>query len=67
MKDGFLIKDVKGTIQNEAKEKKDEFHSMLCDILGANLLWNLLKDKGGTRADEGIIRAGQDFECRLIL
>ena len=38
MKNGFLIKDVKGTIENEAKEKKDEFHSMLCDILGANLL-----------------------------
>ena len=26
---GSLIEDVKGTIQNEAKEQKDEFLSML--------------------------------------
>ena len=58
---GSLIKDVKRTIQNEAKEQKDEFLSMLWDVLGVNLLWNLLTGKGATRADKGIISAGQDF------
>ena len=46
---------------------------MLLDTLGASLLGNMLAGKGFTqpgdafvRADKGIIRAGQNFYCRLI-
>ena len=51
---GLLIKGVRETIKNEAKEQKCGFFSMLLDTLGASLLGNLLKGKG-------TIRAGQDF------
>ena len=51
---GLLIKGVSETIQNQAKEKKGGFHSMLLGILGATLLRNLLTSKG-------TINAGQDF------
>ena len=64
---GLLLKGV----QNEVKEKKGGFLSMLLGPLGASLLGNLLtgkeiyragkgkvKDKGINRAGEGIVRAG---------
>ena len=51
------------TIKNEAKEQ----NGMLLGTLGAILLENLLASKRTVRADEGTIRAGQDFSCRLIL
>ena len=57
----LLIKDVSKTIQNEAKEQKGRFLSMLLGTLCASLLGNLLTDKGKIRAGEGTIRAGQDF------
>ena len=57
----LLIKDVSKTIQNEAKEQKGRFLSMLLGTLRASLLGNLLTDKGKIRAGEGTIRAGQDF------
>ena len=41
----LLIKDVSETIQNEAKEQKDRFLSMLLGTLGASLLGNLLTGK----------------------
>ena len=41
---GFLIKGVSETIQNEAKELKSRFLSMLRVTLGASLLGNLLTE-----------------------
>ena len=58
---GLLIKVVSETIKNEAKEQKGEFPRMLLGTLGASLLGNLLTDKETIRADEGTIRAAQDF------
>ena len=55
---GLLLKGVSETIQNEAKELKGGFLSMLLDTLGANLLGNILAGKGANRAGEGIVRAG---------
>ena len=63
----ILLKGVTETVQNEVKEQKGEFLSMLLGTLGASLLGNLLtgkgiyragKDKGINMADEGIVRAG---------
>ena len=64
---GLLLKGVSETVQNEAKEQKGGFLSMLLGTLGASLLGNLLtgkgiyragKGKGINRAGEGIVRAG---------
>ena len=55
---GLLLKGVSETIQNEAKEQKGGFFSMLLVTLGARLLANSLADKGMNRAGEGFIRAG---------
>ena len=66
---GLLLKEVTETVQNEVKEQRAEFLSMLLGTLGASLLGNLLtgkgvyragKDrrKGINRAGEGIVRAG---------
>ena len=54
---GLLIKEVSETIQNEAKEQKGVFLSMLLDTLGASLLGNILAGKGMNRAGEGFFRA----------
>ena len=64
---GLLLKGVSEAVQNEVKEQKGGFLSMLLGTLGASLLGNLLtgkgiyragKGKGINRAGEGIIRAG---------
>ena len=61
---GWLLK---GVSENEDKEQKGGFLSMLLGTLGASLLGNLLtgkgiyragKGKGINRAGEGIVRAG---------
>ena len=57
----LLIKGVRETIKNEAKEQKVGFLGMLLGTLGASLLGNLLTGKGIIRAREGTFRAGQDF------
>ena len=56
----LLLKGVTETVQNEVKEQKGEFLSMLLGTLGANLLGNLLTGKGIYRAGKGkgIVRAG---------
>ena len=54
---GLLLKGVTETVQNEVKEQKEGFLSMLLGTLGARLLGNILSDKGMNRADEGIVRA----------
>ena len=57
---GILLKGVTKTIENETKEQRGGFLSMLLGTLGASLLGNLLIDeKGMMRAGEGIVRAGE--------
>ena len=56
---GILLKGVSKTIENETKEQRRGFLSMLLGTLGATLLGNLLTGgKGMMIAGEGIIRAG---------
>ena len=57
---GILLKGVTKTIENETKEQRGGFLSMLLGMLGASLLGNLLTGgKGMMRAGEGIVRAGE--------
>ena len=55
----ILLKGVSKTIENEIKEQRGGFLSMLLEILGASLLGNLLTGKGIMRAGDGIVRAGE--------
>ena len=59
---GVLLKGVSETIQNEAKEQRGGFLSMLLGTLGASLLGDILSKglsgKGVIRAGEGAIKAG---------
>ena len=55
----ILLKGVTKTIENETKEQRGGFLSMLLGTLGASLLGNLLTGKGMMRAGEGIVRAGE--------
>ena len=48
-----MLKEVTKTIENETKEQKGEFLSMLLGTLGASLLGNLLTEKGIERAGSG--------------
>ena len=54
---GLLLKGVTETVQNEVKEQKGGFLSMLLGTLGASLLGNILAGKGINRAGEGVVRA----------
>ena len=70
---GLLLKGVTESVQNEVKEQKGGFLSMLLGTLGASLLGNLLTGKGTYqagkrenkkgkeihRAGEGIVRVGE--------
>ena len=56
---GLLLKGVTETVQNEVKEQKGGFLSMLLGTLGVSLLGNLLAGKGINRAGEGIVRVGE--------
>ena len=55
---GLLLKTVSKTFQNQAKEQKGGFMSMLPGTLGASLLGNILAGRGINRAGEGVIKAG---------
>ena len=60
----LLLKGVTESVQNEVKEQKGGFLSMLLGTLGASLLGNLFtginkKGKGIIKAGDGIIRAGE--------
>ena len=55
---GLLLKGVTETVQNEVKEQKGRFVSMLLGTLGASLLGNILTGQGINRAGEGAVRAG---------
>ena len=60
----ILLKGVTKTIENETKEQKAGFLSMLLGTLGASLLGHLLTGKGivragsGNKKGKGIVRAG---------
>ena len=57
---GILLKGVSKTIENETKEQRGGFLSMLLGTLGASLLGNLLTGgKGIMRAGDGIVHAGE--------
>ena len=56
---GILLKRVSERIQNEVKEQKGGFLSMLLGTLGANLLGNILAGKGINKKGQGINRAGE--------
>ena len=74
---GLLLKGITESVQNEIKEQKGGFLSMLLGTLGASLLGNLLTGKGVNktgkgihRSGKGIVKAGEgnmDFYYRLIL
>ena len=55
---GSLLKGVTETVQNEVKEQKGGFLSMLFGTLGASLLGNILAATGINTAGEGVVRAG---------
>ena len=50
---GLLLKGVTKTVQNEVKEQKGGFLSMLLGTLGASLLGNILTRQGIYRAVKG--------------
>ena len=50
---GLLLKGVGETIQNETKEQKGGFFSMLLGTLDKRLLGNILTSKGIVRASYG--------------
>ena len=56
---GILLKGVTKTIENETKEQRGGFLSMLIGTLGASFLGNILSGKGLVRAGKGIVRAGE--------
>ena len=57
---GILLKGVTKTIENETKEQRGGFLSILLGTFGASLLGNLLTGgKGIVRAGDGIVRAGE--------
>ena len=60
----ILLKGVTKTIENETKEKKGGFLSMLLGTLGVYLLGNFLSGKRTVRAGEGIVRAGCDSSIK---
>ena len=73
---GILLKGVSKTIENETKEQREGFLSMLLGTLGASLLGNSLTGgKGIVRAGEvsvasrakgdGIVRAGEGSKKKL--
>ena len=60
---GILLKGVTKTIENETKEQRGRFLSMLLGTLGASLLGNLLTSrKQIVRAGEGVVRAGEEVK-----
>ena len=64
---GILLKGVAKTIENETKEQRGGFLSMLLGTLGVSLLGNLLSGKGLASAGEGIVRAGERVKKKISL
>ena len=55
----LLLKGVTETVQNEVKEQKVGFLTMLLGTLGASLLGNILTGNGVNKKGRGINRAGE--------
>ena len=49
----LLLKGVTGTVQNEVKEQKGGFLSMLLGTSGASLLGNILTERGAIAKRQG--------------
>ena len=49
------------------KQNNKKFPPMLLGTLAASILRKALLGRGVIRAGEGVIRASQNFQCRLIL
>ena len=58
---GLLIKGIRETIINKAKEQQVRFLSMLLGTLAASILGNALAGRGVIRANEDTIRADENF------
>ena len=60
---GLLFKGVTETVQNEVKEQKGGFFSMLLGTVYASVWGNLLTGRGINRAEKGrgINRAGEEI------
>ena len=56
---GLSLKGVTETVQNEVKEQKGGFLSMILGTLGASLLGNILAGRGINKKGRGINRAGE--------
>ena len=50
---GILLKGATETVQNEVKEQRGRFLSMLLGTLGASLLGDLLTGKGAIATSQG--------------
>ena len=62
---GILLKGLRKAIENETKEQRGGFLSMLLGTLGASLLGNLLTGgKGIMREGDGIVRTGEGSESK---
>ena len=61
---GILLNRVSKTIENESKEQRRGFLSMLLGTLRASLLGNLLTGKRIIRAGNGIVRVGEGSESK---
>ena len=61
---GLLLKEVTKKIQNEAKEQKEGFLSMLLGTLGASLLGNILACKGVKRSREEFLRVAYESSIK---
>ena len=64
----LLLKNVSEAIENESKEQKGAFLSMLLGTLGAGLLGNILAGKGAIATSQrwGVIRAGEGAIAKSI-
>ena len=50
---GLLLEGVTETVQNEIKEQKEGFHSMLLGILGASFLGNFFTGREAIATSQG--------------
>ena len=64
---GLLIVGVSETIQNEAKEQRGGFLSMLLGTVGANLLGDISTGRRINRAGEGIVKPGYGNKNKMVI
>ena len=62
---GLLLNGVTETVQNEIKEQKGGFLSVLLGTLGSSLLGNLLTGRGVNKKGKGIVRAGEGAKNKM--